>query len=100
MSPTRQRIMRIAVLSTMFVGHLAILGTALRTRNESQRDLFLFGGFLIACIYFYTYWRFWKSDMKRVGTPDLWVRVFCYVYSVFLCLGTLFGLTLFGSHFD
>ncbi len=100
MRPTRQRLVRIAILTTMFVAYMAILGTAIRTWDESQRDLFLLGGFLIACIYFYTYWRFWRSDMKRVGTPDLWVRVFCYMYSVFFTLGTLFGLSLFGSHFD
>ncbi len=88
------------MLTGIFVAYLAILGFALSTRSEGQRDTYLTCGLVLTVVYFYAYHRFWASDVRQFGAPDPWVRVPCYLYSVFFCLGTLVCLVTCGAHFD
>ena len=90
-----RRGVRIAILTILFMAYSGLAIIFIRTPEKSNQDRLIWIGFAISFLYFWAYWRFWKEDVLRFGKPDIWVRVVCYINSVFFCLGIVFSLLYF-----
>jgi hypothetical protein len=95
-----QRRIRIGVLTILFSIYVVIWYACLHVRFGPEQDRLMQGGLFVSCVYFWLYWRFWKADVKRFGKPDILVRIVCYVYSPFFCVGTMLALLQLNTWVD
>lgn len=95
-----RRAARVFMLTAIFAVYISLGYVLLGIPRDAWRDILIYVEFFLTFAFYSAYWLFRKSDLQQYGRLDQWVRVSCYIYSVFFCPGTMYFLTLLGAHID
>lgn len=87
------------MLTAIFAVYIGLGYVLLGIPRDAWRDILIYVEFSLHLLST-AHIGFSGNQIQQYGRLDQWVRVSCYIYSVFFCPGTMYFLTLLGAHID